>query len=84
MSQSNWEPLEQDREIFERELNTFIPNRIFDAQAHLYCKRFFGAVPTGLIESGPDADLETFFRCIDWITPGRTAAGLFFGFPTPP
>lgn len=81
MSQSNWEPLEQDREIFERELNAFVPNRIFDAHAHLYRKQFFDAVPPGLIESGPDADLETFFRCIDWIIPGRTAAGLFFGFP---
>jgi hypothetical protein len=33
MSESNWEPLEQDREIFEGELNAFVPNRIFYGNA---------------------------------------------------
>ena len=81
MSQSNWEALDQDREIFDRELNAFVPNRIFDAHAHLYRKQFFSAALPSLVAAGPDAGLEAFSHFIDGLTPGRTTSGLFFGFP---
>ena len=33
---ATWELRDYDREFFEKELDSFVPNRIFDAHAHLY------------------------------------------------
>lgn len=79
----DWVVRESDRELFDRELSSFVPERIFDAHAHLYCVDHFqaGEVP-GLAASGPPiASLEEFDRRIDQITPGRATEGLFFPFP---
>ena len=35
---------DSDRELFERELNSFVPLRIFDAHAHLYRTSFFSVM----------------------------------------
>ena len=80
-SASHWEVLEYDREIFARELDSFVPDRIFDVHAHLYRKRFFGRDASTLIESGPDADMETYYSFLGKLIPGRKINGLFFGFP---
>lgn len=81
MSQSRWEVLDHDREIFDRELDAFVPDRIFDAHAHLYRKEFFAGEPAPLAKIGPDVDAEIFFRFINQLTPGRITSGLFFGYP---
>jgi glutamate-1-semialdehyde 2,1-aminomutase len=75
--------LDVDREFFERELNSFVPPRIFDSHAHLYRKAFFSGtnpIPE-LIERYPEMDLACFQHLISSIMPGRRVSGVFFGWP---
>jgi glutamate-1-semialdehyde 2,1-aminomutase len=73
-----WELRDYDLEFFNRELDSFVPDTIFDAHAHLY-ELGHWKVRTALA-AGPDkATLEVFQEQIQWITPGRETHGLFFG-----
>ncbi len=73
-----WELRDYDKEFFEKELDSFVPDRIFDAHAHLYERRHWkNQVP---LEAGPEtADLKVFQEQIQWITPDRETRALFFG-----
>ena len=73
-----WEPTDADRELFERELDGFVPDRIYDVHAHLY-ELWQWKKPT-ILEGGPEKlPLQRYRREIQWITPGRKTHGLFFG-----
>ena len=74
--------LDSDTEFFARELDSFVPQRIFDAHVHLYRRVFFGdgAAPD-LVQQFPDIDFLAFQRMIGEVTPGRSTSGLFFGYP---
>ena len=77
----NWSVGDYDREIFRRELESFVPDRIFDAHAHLYAAAHFDDAPAWL-NGGPEfAGLDAYRRRMDEIHPGRRCEGLFFGFP---
>lgn len=79
----DWIATEQDRELFDRELNSYVPEKIFDAHAHWYRADHFPAdsVPA-LVKSGPPvAGSDEFDRQMELITPGRKTEGLFFPFP---
>lgn len=79
----DWIVTERDRELFDRELNSFVPSEIFDAHAHWYRADHFPAdsVP-GLVKSGPPvAGSAEFDREIGQIIPNRRTEGLFFPFP---
>ena len=79
----DWIATDFDRELFDRELNQFVPDRVFDAHAHLYRADHFppDEIPA-LVAGGPAvAGFEEFDRRIDEITPGRPTEGLFFPFP---
>ena len=79
---SAWEVQDHDRELFERELHDFLPDRIFDAHAHLYAKGHFRAEAPAVVESGPDSvGLPVYLQAMGELTPGRQYSGLFFGFP---
>lgn len=80
----DWQVLDSDRELFHRELQSFVPDRIFDAHCHLYERRQFrGDVPE-FVASGPArAGVEAFRGHMDEIHPGRRCDGLFFGYPHP-
>jgi len=73
-----WESRETDREFFDKNLNTFVPDRVFDAHAHLYKIHHWGFDhPTA---AGPSSvGLDTYRDQMQWILPGRRIAGLFFG-----
>jgi predicted TIM-barrel fold metal-dependent hydrolase len=75
---ATWELRDYDESFFEKELNSFVPDDIFDAHAHLYRASDWGLNhPT---DSGPSiVTMEEFQRQIDWVTPGRHTSGLFFG-----
>lgn len=80
---SDWEYTDWDQELFQRELDTFVPPKIFDAHAHLYDVRHFsdGTVPD-FLKAGPAiASFEEYQSRIQQITPARTTTGLFFGYP---
>lgn len=72
---------EFDRELFARQLDTFVPARVFDAHAHLYRAALFSGKPPDLVSLFPEMGLPEFSKIIDDITPGRKTSGLFFGWP---
>ena len=74
--------LDFDREIFERELDSFLPDRIYDAHSHLWEKsQFLGAKPA-LLDRGPESvGFAAYAASMENLTPGRRYSGLFFGFP---
>ena len=74
---------ESDRELFDRELDSFVPSRIFDAHCHLYRASFFSSKIPELVTRFPEMGLSEFLRIIEDITPGRKTSGLFFGWPVP-
>jgi predicted TIM-barrel fold metal-dependent hydrolase len=78
----DWAVADCDREFFAREIDSFLPPRIFDAHCHLYqCRDFHTATPA-LAASGPEqVDWDCFRRHMETITPRRTYAALAFPFP---
>src|SRR5665213_3565368 len=79
----DWIVTESDRELFDRELDSFVPNVIFDAHAHWYRADHFptDAMP-GLVKSGPPiVGSEVFDDAITQLIPNRRTEGLFFGYP---
>ncbi len=59
---SDWTFTEQDRELFDRDLKTFVPPTLFDAHAHWYRAKDFAAESMpALVRSGPQtADAAAF------------------------
>jgi predicted TIM-barrel fold metal-dependent hydrolase len=80
-SEENMNLTESDRELFFRELDSFVPPRVFDAHAHLYSAGFFSGSAPGLVGQFPQVGLDEFLQMIEDITPGRATSGLFFGWP---
>jgi len=79
----DWIVADADRELFDRELESFVPPVIFDAHAHWYRADHFPthAVP-GLVRSGPAvAGSAAFDEAIGALIPRRRSEGLFFPFP---
>ena len=72
---------ESDRELFFRELDGFVPSRVFDAHAHLYSASFFSGNTPELVAQFPEMGMAEFQGAIAEITPHRTTSGLFFGWP---
>ncbi len=78
--QVTWEVRDYDREFFDRELDSFVPDQVFDAHAHLYELAHWGPDSTSTFQNGPAVvTLEEYRRQIEWLTPGRKTSGLFFG-----
>lgn len=68
--------------MIEREVKPFLPDRIFDTHAHLFCHEHYGAagVPAQTVGSPERLGLDQYFEYIEWLHPGgRTRGGLFFG-----
>ncbi len=66
-----------DAEFFERELKSFLPDRVFDAHCHVWndLKSAFGATV------GPRVGYAEYAQLMQDIHPGRDAAGLFIPVP---
>ena len=81
---SNLSGDELDLDLWRRELGAFIPDRIFDAHAHLYRREFFrGSVPA-LVTKFPEMGLNDFRQIMGELIPNRKiSGGLFFGWPDP-
>lgn len=79
---TNWQQTAVDRNFFDRYLADFLPDRIFDAHAHLFAHEHYpnGNVPPSLAAMPARLGLAEYRAFIDWIHPGgRTEGGLFFG-----
>jgi glutamate-1-semialdehyde 2,1-aminomutase len=73
-----WTITDYDREFFHRELEDFVPAKVFDAHAHLYELAHWNS-PEAMKEGPSVASIETYREQIDWLIPGRQVTGLFFG-----
>lgn len=81
---SYWPVKECDHEFFRKEIDSFLPERLFDAHNHLYrvCD-FAGEVPS-LPASGPAvADWPVYLEKMREILPGRRFVALSFPYPEP-
>jgi glutamate-1-semialdehyde 2,1-aminomutase len=79
----DWVITDQDRELFDRELDSFVPPTIFDAHGHWYRADHFAAdALPGLLQSGPTvAGSAAFDEAMGQLIPNRRTEGLFFPFP---
>jgi glutamate-1-semialdehyde 2,1-aminomutase len=71
---------EEDREFFERELASFLPDRIFDAHTHLWRERH---APFRIPGCTGDLGYEQYKSLMQDIHPGRQTSALFIGFAQP-
>lgn len=79
---TDWQITDRDRELWDRELASFVPPRIFDAHVHLYELNHFGDQPPALCAKGPpSAGWKTFQQQIGALLPGREIQATCFGFP---
>ena len=72
-AQPEYIPREEDREFYQRELASFIPDKVFDAHTHVWHPDhnvFAGSFP-------PLVDYENYLRLMEDLYPGRVAKGLF-------
>jgi predicted TIM-barrel fold metal-dependent hydrolase len=73
-----WCLTDYDCDFFHRELESFVPDNVFDAHAHLYELAHWNS-PEKLKVGPAVVSLETYREQIEWLTPGRETSGLFFG-----
>ena len=80
-----WQATDHELEFFHRELDSFVPDRIFDAHVHLYDTAHLPEEDIlDLMRQGPDVvGADVFLRFIDGITPGRKTSALCFPYPRP-
>lgn len=77
---ARWSLTQADHEFIARDIEPFLPERIFDAHAHLFCHEHFDSLPAGYQDMPARLDLASYYNFIEWIHPGgRTRGGLFFG-----
>ena len=79
---ATWGVRDQDREFFERELQSFVPDRVYDAHAHLWrASDWEGREPEAVKVAPQEVTVEIYKECMRWILPGREVHGLHFPFP---
>ena len=78
-----WLARDDEMEFFRRELDSFVPERIFDAHVHFYDLDFFPEEDVlDLMRDGPPTvGMDVFQEYIGQITPGRDTDGLCFPYP---
>ena len=79
---SAWNFTDVDREFVARHVEPYLPDRVFDAHAHLFSQNHYpaGGVPAHLKGAPVDLGIDYYRQCIEWLHPnGRTQGGLFFG-----
>ena len=80
-----WKMNDYERELFNRELNSFLPDKIFDAHVHLYDKSLILGDALAPVNIGDGlVDIMTipkYKKYIKEITPEREVSGLFMGMP---
>ena len=79
---TTWGVQDQDLDFFDRELQSFVPDRVYDVHAHLYRERHWRGNAPVQVQIGPsDVTLETYLDHMEWILPGREVHALCFPFP---
>jgi len=71
-----WELRDEDRETFARELDSFVPEKVYDVHAHLYRTEFWDDPITQVAAGPPDVTLEVYREQMQWLFPGREVHGI--------
>jgi glutamate-1-semialdehyde 2,1-aminomutase len=77
-----WTYTDADREFVARYVEPYLPDKIFDAHAHLFCHNHYapGSLPDHLHGTPAEIGLAVYRQQMEWLHPnGRTVGGLFFG-----
>lgn len=74
----SWKLQDEDRETFVRELDSFIPERIYDVHAHLYRVKFWDDLPAHAAAGPSDVTLDVYREQMAWLFPGRQVQGMHF------
>jgi len=83
MTEAIWQLHDHDMEFFEAELDGFVPDRVYDAHAHLWRERAWEGAAPRVVRAAPDeVTLEVYREHMQWIMPRREVHGLHFAFPT--
>lgn len=79
----DWIVTDRDRELFARELDSFVPPKIFDAHAHWYrADHFAEGTQPELVKSGPAVvGSAAYDEAMEPLIPNRQTEGLFFPYP---
>ena len=76
MSSPRYDQIERDREFFRRELEGFVPDRLFDAHVHLGRRDDYPPLHTHLVGRTPELTDAAIYRAhLDMLTPGREIVG---------
>lgn len=79
---TSWHLTDADRDFIQRHVEPNLPDKIFDAHAHLFCHDHYTAetIPPSLLITPEIVSLDAYRQYINWIHPNqRTVGGLFFG-----
>lgn len=71
-----WELRDEDKEIIGRELEDFLPERVYDVHGHLYRTIFWDELSSEIAAGPPDITLEVFREQMAWLFPGREVHGI--------
>ena len=72
----SWQYKQQDREFFERELDSFLPERVFDSHVHLGLRSAYGPKHTDLMVNTPEvADRARYLSDMGWLLGQRQLSG---------
>ena len=72
-----------DQQIWDEELQDFVPNRVFDAHIHLFNRKHLPAAAGAPLGHWGDADLATLRQWAQRLYPGRETHFLVLGTPVP-
>ncbi|MDP6108391.1 MAG: hypothetical protein QGI33_08155, partial [Candidatus Brocadiia bacterium] len=80
---TTFERRDEDMEFFERHLDSFVPERVYDMHAHLWRERDWEGQPPPMVSAGcAEVTLQRYREYMSWILPEREVHGLHFAFPT--
>jgi len=75
-SSPSWGFSERDHQFFERELQSFVPDRIYDAHMHLGRRSDYSPLHSDLVANTPEVmDMKTYRSDMSWLMPGRSLIG---------
>ena len=77
MSSPSWGLTDRDRQFFALELDDFVPDRLYDAHAHLGERRHYSVFHRDGVANTPEvADMSTYRAGLPWLAPERELAGV--------
>lgn len=80
---SKWELKQRDRATFAAELEGFVPEKVYDSHAHLYCADWWKTPPAEVAAGPAEITLEVYREHMAWILPGSEIHGMHFPYPFP-